>query len=75
MRTSWVRSRGLIQIDNRLLSIGLVPKLPIRTHKKPIVLVGVEAGERLGKRLAEAVATVRPRQHPMFNHLRTRVKR
>ena len=36
IRTSWVRSRGLIQIDNRLLSIGRVPKLPIRTHKKPI---------------------------------------
>jgi hypothetical protein len=28
--------RGLIQIDNRLLSIGRVPKLPIRRHKKPI---------------------------------------
>src|SRR5215472_16678840 len=43
-------------------------------QKADPVFVGVEAGERLGKRLAKTIAAIRTGQDAMVDRLRTRIK-
>ena len=75
MRTSWVRSRGLIQIDEPPLVDRLRAKIADPHAQKPDpVLVGIEAGERLGERLADPIAAVWPRHDAVVDRLGARIK-
>src|SRR6516225_11455673 len=43
-------------------------------QKADPVLVGIKAGKRLGKGFADAVATIRPRHHPVVDPQVARIK-